>query len=175
MRKCALCSVELKLLNTPTFGLGKLNDGHEICYNCLKSLNTKERNIGLKLKHYSLEDIHDLQFQDRSMKTLKEMKEYKIVCIACGNIRFVPYFDFENDCLNNKSKTFFGNLLTSCGLSSCCLPLGCILGFNSANEVLISKTSEEKLNKYFDLYKVNCCNKCGSGAKNVEVIIHNIK
>lgn len=174
MKRCVLCSVELKLLNTPTFHLGKLKDGQGICYNCFKSLNAKEKNIGLKLKEYSLEDIQNLLAQDELKKPQKEIKEYKIICAGCGNIRFVPYFEFKDDSINERSKTFLEGLLVSCGLSSCCLPLGCISGFDSANDVLTSKTGTEKLNKYFDLHKVNSCNKCGSAAKNVEVITHNI-
>lgn len=170
MKKCALCSVELKLLNTPTFGLGRLKDGQEICYSCLKSLNANDQNIGLKLKQYSLKDIRNLQRQN----THKEIKEYKITCIACENIRFIPYFEFKDDSLTEKPKTFFENMLVTLGLASCCLPLGCASALISTNEILDSKTSEEKLDKYFELHKVNRCNKCGSMAKYIEVIIHKI-
>ncbi len=34
MAKCAICSTEIKFINRPLLGYGKLNDGHEICTKC---------------------------------------------------------------------------------------------------------------------------------------------
>lgn len=60
MKYCSLCSKELKFLNTPTFGSGKLSDGGEICTDCFKKVNKVNTNIVLKLKNYSIFDIQNL-------------------------------------------------------------------------------------------------------------------
>lgn len=39
MSNCSICSTELKFLNTPTLGSGKLSDGGAICTNCFKRIN----------------------------------------------------------------------------------------------------------------------------------------
>lgn len=106
-----------------------------------------------------------------------EMKEFKVTCQGCGNVRFVPYVDFikakQED--SGKGKTFLGNILFSLGLGTVCLPLGCCSGLLSVGDVTAkNKTPEQQQEKYFQIYKVNRCNKCGSFHKKVEVINHNL-
>lgn len=66
MKKCALCSNELKFGNTPMLNAGKLNDGNEICLNCLKKAT---KHYGIKpidIKRYSLFDIQN-SLQDNNI------------------------------------------------------------------------------------------------------------
>ena len=60
MANCAVCSTELKFMNTPTFGSGKLNDGSILCTNCFKKVNKIDAKIAFKLKNYSLNEINEL-------------------------------------------------------------------------------------------------------------------
>lgn len=60
MSNCILCSKELKFMNTPTFGAGKLNDGGIVCTNCYKKINNANPKIAFKLKNYSLSQIQEV-------------------------------------------------------------------------------------------------------------------
>jgi hypothetical protein len=60
MANCILCSAELKFMNTPTFGSGKLNDGNIVCINCFKKINNVDPKVAFKLKNHSLNDIQNL-------------------------------------------------------------------------------------------------------------------
>ena len=59
MKNCSLCSTELKFLNTPTFGSGKLNDGNQLCTSCFKKVNNINPAMAFKLKNFSLVDIQN--------------------------------------------------------------------------------------------------------------------
>jgi hypothetical protein len=79
MKNCILCSKELKFMNTPTFGSGKLSDGGEICTDCFKKVNNINPNIALKLKKHSLADIQNLLSEsaienDKKNQRLEEIK-----------------------------------------------------------------------------------------------------
>jgi TM2 domain-containing membrane protein YozV len=63
-KKCALCSVDLKSVNTPTFNSGRLNDGNELCTSCFKKVNNVNPSVAFKLKKYVLADIKNL-FEDK--------------------------------------------------------------------------------------------------------------
>ncbi|MFK7048476.1 hypothetical protein FLACOL_01580 [Flavobacterium columnare] len=103
------------------------------------------------------------------------MKEFKITCQGCNNIRFVPYFEFTEHTSSQKKKGFLTDLFTSIGLGVVCLPLGCCSSLASVDGVNArNRTPEEKREKYFELQKVDVCNKCGSLAKKVEIITHNL-
>ena len=54
MSNCILCSKELKFMNTPTFGAGKLNDGGTVCTDCYKKINKVNPKVAFKLKNYTL-------------------------------------------------------------------------------------------------------------------------
>ncbi len=54
MKNCALCSAEMKFLNTPIFSSGKLNDGGELCSKCYSKVGETS------LKKYSLADVQHL-------------------------------------------------------------------------------------------------------------------
>lgn len=60
MVNCSICSKELKFLNTPNFGSGKLNDGNQICSDCLKKINKKDPKVAFKLKSYNLNQIMEI-------------------------------------------------------------------------------------------------------------------
>jgi len=79
MKNCGLCSTELKFMNTPTFGSGKLSDGGEICTDCLKKVNRVNSNITFKIKKLSLVDIQNLLSEntiesDKKNQRLEEIK-----------------------------------------------------------------------------------------------------
>lgn len=105
----------------------------------------------------------------------KVIKEFKVTCKACGNIRFVPYFDFTQQSTPQKAKGCCGDLFTSIGLSLACLPLGCCSTAASLDGIAArNRTPEQQREVYFDLQKVSVCNRCNSIAKEVEVITHKI-
>lgn len=54
-KNCSLCSVELKFLNTPSFGSGKLKDDHQVCINCMSRMTKIDKSISLK--KYTLVEI----------------------------------------------------------------------------------------------------------------------
>ncbi len=60
MSKCVVCSTELKFMNTPNFGSGKLSDGGAVCSNCFKKINIANSSVASKLKKHSLSDIQNL-------------------------------------------------------------------------------------------------------------------
>lgn len=103
------------------------------------------------------------------------MKEFKITCHGCGNIRFVPYFEFEKQSSTKKSKGFIADMITSLGLGMACMPIGCCSGLASIDGLNARKrTPEEQREKYFQLSKVDKCNNCGSLASKIDVITHDI-
>lgn len=65
MAHCILCSTELNILNTPTFGSGKLIDGNCVCSSCFKKINNIDPKIAIKLKNYSIVEINNL-FQEKA-------------------------------------------------------------------------------------------------------------
>jgi hypothetical protein len=58
MANCVLCSTELKFMNTPTFGSGKLSDGGTVCTACFKKINNVNPSVAFKLKKHSLAEIN---------------------------------------------------------------------------------------------------------------------
>ena len=107
--------------------------------------------------------------------TEKIMEEYKITCQGCGSVRFTPYFKFTKHTTKQKPRGFLGDLIFSLGLSTACLPLGRCTSIMAFDDIAVrNKSPEEKLEKYFDLQKVNVCGKCKSLAKKVEVITHDL-
>lgn len=58
MASCILCSTSLGLLNRPTFGQGKLNDGNEICFKCYEKIVKK--NGSTSFKKLSTQDVLQL-------------------------------------------------------------------------------------------------------------------
>ncbi|WP_337968856.1 PH domain-containing protein [uncultured Flavobacterium sp.] len=80
MANCILCSTELKFINTPTFGSGKLNDGSIVCTSCFKKINNADPKMAFKLKNHSLNDIKNL-FDEKATKNeqaLSRLEEIKI-------------------------------------------------------------------------------------------------
>jgi hypothetical protein len=69
MKTCSLCSAELKFLTSVAFGLGKLNDGGEICISCSSKVGNS-----VVLKKHSLEDVKKIiedKLNNRSEKQIK--------------------------------------------------------------------------------------------------------
>lgn len=74
MSNCILCSAELKFMNTPTFGSGKLSDNGVVCMSCFKKINKAAPKIAGKLKQHSLKDIQILLEADEISKNQKGSK-----------------------------------------------------------------------------------------------------
>lgn len=68
MANCVLCSTELKFMNTPTFGSGKLSDGGTVCTTCFKKINKANTNVALKLKKHSYAEINKI-LQEKENQT----------------------------------------------------------------------------------------------------------
>lgn len=90
MSNCSICSTELKFLNTPTFGSGKLNDGGIVCTSCFKRINKANPKVALKLKNHSLQDIQMLfeeknQSDNANNSRLSEIKT-QIQALGLDNI-----------------------------------------------------------------------------------------
>lgn len=74
MANCILCSTELKFMNTPTFGSGKLSDGGVVCSSCFKKINNVNPSIAFKLKNHSLSDIKNLLEAKQNDNDLKNAR-----------------------------------------------------------------------------------------------------
>lgn len=90
MANCIICITELKFLNTPTFGSGKLNDNTIVCTSCFKKINKLDPKVAFKLKNYSLETMMELfkkKTENDEVKTsrLDEIKS-QIQAINLSNV-----------------------------------------------------------------------------------------
>lgn len=74
MANCILCSTELKFINTPVFGSGKLSDGSTVCISCFNEINNINPSIALKLKNHSLVDIKKLLDAKQNDSDLKNAR-----------------------------------------------------------------------------------------------------
>jgi hypothetical protein len=90
MKNCALCSTELKFMNTPTLGSGNLSDGGTVCSSCYKKINNANPGVASKLKKHSLADIQSLlqerdEARSQSNARLDEIKA-QIAKLELNNI-----------------------------------------------------------------------------------------
>ena len=122
MSNCIICSTELKFLNTPTFGSGKLNDGGIVCTGCFKKINKVDPFVARKLKKHSLNDIQSLlqekiQSESASNSRLEEIKSH-IQSLALANvssylgrkeIKELPEILAENEQVNNLIQGTYNN------------------------------------------------------------------
>lgn len=74
MENCKLCNVELKFLNTPNFGSGKLSDGGVVCSNCFKKINKTNPKVAFKLKNFSIEQIKEILNDKDTSESLKNSR-----------------------------------------------------------------------------------------------------
>jgi len=65
MANCVICSAELKFMNSPTFGMGKLSDGVAVCSSCFKKINNINPKIAANLKKETTSSIMEL-FQQKA-------------------------------------------------------------------------------------------------------------
>lgn len=90
MSNCIVCSAELKFLNTPSFGSGKLNDGTVVCTSCFKKVSKANPQVGLSLKKYSLSDIQgmleDKQADDAQKSSKLEEIKAQISTLKLSNV-----------------------------------------------------------------------------------------
>lgn len=78
MSNCILCSTELKFMNKPTFGSGKLSDGGVVCTSCYKKINNANPKVVAKLKRHSLADVQNLLEEREQAKSEKNSRFDKI-------------------------------------------------------------------------------------------------
>lgn len=90
MANCVLCSTELKISNTPSFGSGKLSDGGTVCTACSKKINHADPRVAFKLKKYSFSDItnllHQKETQDQEKNLRLEEIKAQIQALQLDNI-----------------------------------------------------------------------------------------
>jgi len=104
---------------------------------------------------------------------MKEIREFKIVCSACGEVRHTPYAEFNQNTPNDKAKGCLGDGLFTAATYTACLPLGCCSTLASVDGVVArNRTPDEQRELYFVLQKVTTCKKCGSMAKTIETVTH---
>lgn len=80
MANCILCSTELKFMNTPTFGAGRLSDGGVVCSSCYMKINNINPKVAFKLKNHSLSEIKNLLqektiFDEKKASRLDQIKK----------------------------------------------------------------------------------------------------
>lgn len=122
MANCILCSTELKFMNTPTFGSGKLSDGGVVCSSCFKKINNINPSIAFKLKNHSLEAIRNLleaKQNDNDLKNSrlneikKQIQELKLsnISIYLGRkeINELPQILAESETIDNIAQGTYNN------------------------------------------------------------------
>lgn len=103
------------------------------------------------------------------------MKEYKITCLGCGKVRHVSYHEFKTHSAPQKAKWLFADLFTTLAVSTACIPMGCCCGAASLDGIVArNRTPDEQRDEYFRLTKVFKCSDCGSQAKTIDVVDHNL-
>ncbi len=60
MANCAICSTELKFMNTPVLGAGKLSNGEMMCSKCFLKLNNVNPRFATGSKNYTPEQIKEM-------------------------------------------------------------------------------------------------------------------
>ena len=122
MSNCILCSSELKFMNTPTFGSGKLSDGGVVCFSCFKKINNINPKVASKLKNHSLKDVKELlqeKILDETQKNsrLDEIKQ-QIQSIKLSNsstyfgrreINELPNILAPNEIIDNLAQGTYNN------------------------------------------------------------------
>lgn len=122
MANCILCSTELKFMNTPTFGSGKLSDGGVVCSSCFKKINNINPSIAFKLKNHSLADIKNLldaKQNDSDLKNArlneikKQIQELKLSNISNylgrKEINELPQILAESETIDNIAQGTYNN------------------------------------------------------------------
>ncbi len=122
MANCILCSTELKFMNTPTFGSGKLSDGGVVCSSCFKKINNVNPSIAFKLKNHSLADIKNLleaKQNDNDLKNArlneikKQIQELKLSNISNylgrKEINELPQILAESETIDNIAQGTYNN------------------------------------------------------------------
>lgn len=122
MSNCILCSKELKFMNTPTFGAGKLNDGGTVCTDCYKKINKVNPKVAFKLKNYTVfqvqEILQDKIEEDNSKNAkLNEIKNQIQKLNLSGGSQFLgrkeinelPQILAENESVNNIVQGTYNN------------------------------------------------------------------
>ena len=122
MANCILCSTELKFMNTPTFGSGKLSDGGVVCSSCFKKINNVNPSIAFKLKNHSLADIKNLleaKQNDSDLKNArlneikKQIQELKLSNISNylgrKEINELPQILAESETIDNIAQGTYNN------------------------------------------------------------------
>lgn len=102
MANCVLCSKELKFMNTPVFGAGKLSDGGTVCLFCFRKINNVNPQVAFKLKKYTLDAIKNM-LQEELAPIAKSTTEVSTIDInkAVENAIFKKYGNEEGNIVIN--------------------------------------------------------------------------
>lgn len=108
------------------------------------------------------------------MDSKKLVKQYKVTCTGCGNLTFRPYVDFDtlrreeqNETIGKKVDKGIWNTLLIGGTSMACLPLGCCVATDTAQQKAKRDwPTEKRIKDYCDAFM---CKKCHSTALKIEV------
>ncbi len=86
----------------------------------------------------------------------KEVKEFKVTCRSCGDVKCYPFVDFENEIITKKKKACgcLGDSFATTATSLACLPLGCMFAGDSIKN---RQPPEERKKVYCDAV---VCSKC---------------
>lgn len=108
---------------------------------------------------------------------MKEIKEFKTTCLACGKVTFRPYVDFEaieKDARENKGKNLAKGLALSGAITAACPPLGCCMALGTTADTLkqADRPMDERIKTYCESY---ICKACNSTALKTEVITHHVE
>jgi len=108
MANCVVCSTELKFMNTPAFGSGKLSDGGAVCSSCFMKINKINPKTASSLKKETTDSIMNLLQQKLIEEGQKNAKLYEII----SHIKTLQ-IDNVSQILDRKEIKELPNILTS--------------------------------------------------------------
>ena len=107
---------------------------------------------------------------------MKEIKEFKTTCVACGKVTFRPYVDFaaaKAQYAASPIKNTAKEAAVIGGTALACPTIGCCLAFDKARHAASpEKTVEQNIKDYC---QAHMCKACGSFVMKTEVITHNVE
>ena len=105
----------------------------------------------------------------------KEIKEFKVICKGCNDVKFYPFVDFGNEQMTKTKKASgcLGDSFTTGATSLACLPLGCLFAGDSIKNRELRKLPPDERKKVYCNAVV--CKKCNSTAFEIETIVHHVE
>ncbi|MCK5168796.1 MAG: hypothetical protein KAQ75_02865 [Bacteroidales bacterium] len=105
----------------------------------------------------------------------KEIKEFKVTCKGCNDVKFYSFVDFENEQMTKTKRASgcLGDSFATAATSFACLPLGCLFAGDSIKNQQLRKLPPEERKKVY--CKAIVCAKCYSAALDIETVTHHVK